>query len=373
MRFPTLVLRNLLQRPTRSLLTIGGIAIGVAAVVALTGLAWGFESTWARVYTARGTDLVVIKSGSLSPVPSAFSRDQIRGLETLPGVTQVACMLSDLTSIEDAPVVLLSGWERQTFIWNHLDLVSGRWPGSDQEREVLLGTVAQEMLGKGVGATVQIESARFTVVGIFESPSLAENGSVVMTLPQLQRVLDQPGKINFVNLTLAPGASTQQIADVRRAIVERWPGFKVFAASQVADQSAAIVVAQAMAWATSSIAVVLGAVGVMNTVMMSVAERVHEIGILLALGWRRRRVLSMILGESLALSVAGGATGVAGGSAVMLWLQHTAMLRGKIEGELSLSLMAMAFAIAIGLGIVGGLYPAYRAASMRPGDALRHV
>ena len=372
MRFTTIVLRNLLQRSTRSLLTVGGIAIGVAAVVALTGLAWGFENTWTRVYTARGTDLVVIKSGSLSPVPSAFSREQVRGLESLPGVARVACMLSDLTSIEDAPVVLLSGWERQTFIWDHLRLVNGRWPASDEERVVVLGSVAHEMLDKGVGATVQIETSLFTVVGVFESPSLAENGSVVMTLPQLQRVLDQPGKINFVNLALAPGASADQIANVRRAITERWPGFRVFAASQVADQSAAIEVAQAMAWATSSIAVVLGAVGVMNTVIMSVAERVNEIGILLALGWRRRRIVSMVLGESLTISVAGGVVGTAGGAAAMLWLQRTSLLRGKIEGELSLSLFAIAFVVAIGLGVVGGLYPAYRAASMRPGDALRH-
>ena len=372
MRFSTLVLKNLLQRPARSLLTIGGIAIGVGAVVALTSLAWGFEKTWTGVYTARGTDLIVIKSGSLSPVPSTFSRDQVRGLETLPGIAQFACMLSDLTGIENAPVVLLSGWERNTFIWEHLRLVSGHWPASDDDRVVVLGTVAHELLNKGLGATIQIEASLFTVAGIFESPSLAENGSVVMTLPQLQRVLDQPGKINFVNLKLTPGSSADQIGDMRRAITERWPGFRVFSASQVADQSAAIEVAQAMSWATSSIALAIGAVGVMNTVLMSVAERVHEIGILLALGWRRRRVVSMILCESLALSLAGGAVGAAGGAMAVVWLERTGLLRGKIEGELSLSIFALAFAVAIGLGGVGGLYPAYRAASMHPGDALRH-
>ena len=246
MSFFTIVVKNLLQRSTRSLLTIGGIAIGVGAVVALTSLAWGFENTWVRVYTARGTDLVVIKSGSVSPVPAAFSRDQVRLIETLPGVMQVGCMLSDLTSIEDAPVVLLSGWERNTFVWDHLRLVSGRWPASDDDRVVVLGTVAYDMLNKSVGSTIQIETTTFTVAGIFESPSLAENGSVVMTLPQLQRAIDQPGKINFVNVKLTSGASADQVSDLRRAITGRLPGFKVFAASQVAAQSAAIQVAQAM-------------------------------------------------------------------------------------------------------------------------------
>src|SRR4051812_31515209 len=131
MTLATVVLKNLIRRPARSLLTAAGISIGIAAVVSLVGLSWGFENSWRRLYAVRGTDLVVIKAGSLSPVPALFNQDDVKVLQGFPGVAQTSVMLSDLTGIEDAPVVLLSGWERNTFIWDHLRVVSGRWPSTD--------------------------------------------------------------------------------------------------------------------------------------------------------------------------------------------------------------------------------------------------
>jgi putative ABC transport system permease protein len=372
MTLSTIVLKNLGQRPTRSLLTIAGIAIAIGAVVALTSLAWGFENAWVRVYTARGTDLIVAKAGSLSPVPPAFSRDQVRDLQAVAGVAALSGMLTDVVSIEDAPIVLLFGWESNSFVWNHLRLVSGRWPTDDAEPSVVLGTVAVEVMNKPLGSHVRIEATTFTVCGVFESASLAENGAVVMTLPQLQRLTDQAGKVNFVNVKVAPDTTADELGEMRRAIAARFPGFRAFTSSQVANQNAAILAVKAMSWATSVIALVVGAVGVMNTALMSVFERIHEIGILLAVGWRRRRIVLMIVYESMALSLAGGVAGIGLGAAAVVLLQRTPLLRGKIEGEFSPRLFGLALAIALGLGVLGGLYPAYRGSRMRPSDALRH-
>src|SRR5262249_55621536 len=138
MTFLSVILKNLFQRPARSLLTVGGIVVGIGAVVAFTSLSWGFETAWVNVYTARGTDLIVTKAGSLSPVPATFTPDLVHGLTSLPRVAQSSGMLSDLISLEDAPIVLLFGWERQSFVWDHLKLVRGRWPSDDNERVVVL-------------------------------------------------------------------------------------------------------------------------------------------------------------------------------------------------------------------------------------------
>jgi putative ABC transport system permease protein len=126
-----------------------------------------------------------------------------------------------------------------------------------------------------------------------------------------------------------------------------------------------------MSWATSWIALVVGAFGVANTVLMSVFERVREIGILLAIGWKRRRVMLMILLESLALSLCGGIIGTAVGVAATLVLERTEMLRGRLEADTGPALYLTALAVAIGLGLIGGLYPAWRASRMQPGIALR--
>jgi putative ABC transport system permease protein len=150
------------------------------------------------------------------------------------------------------------------------------------------------------------------------------------------------------------------------------PAFRAFTAGQVADRNAAILAAKAMSWTVSAIAVVVGAVGVANTMLMSVFERIQEIGILLAVGWRRSRIVAMILYESLVLGLVGGIAGIAIGVAGVRVLERTALLRGKVEADLGLSIVGLALFLSIGLGVLGGIYPAMRGARMRPADALRY-
>ncbi|HEV3218928.1 MAG TPA: ABC transporter permease [Candidatus Acidoferrales bacterium] len=372
MTFFTIICKNLLRRRTRSLLTIAGIAIGIGAVVALASLAWGFESSWVRTYTARGTDMIVTKVTSQSPIPAPFAEEREKELLALPHVVQASGLLTDLISVEDAPTVLVFGWKGDSYLWAHLHLVGGRWPKNDNERAVVLGSVAVDMLNKTIGSDVQIETDTFKVCGIFESAALAENGAVIMRLPQMQRVTEQEGKVNFINIKLAPGTTPEQEQELRHTIAANMTGFKAFTADEVAQNNSGIQVAKGMSWATSGIALFIGAIFVMNTVLMSVFERMHEIGILLAIGWRRSRILRMILYESIVLGVVGGIAGSVVGTATVKLLQTTPLLRGKIEGEFSVFLFALALIISIGLGAIGGLYPAIRGSRMHPSEALRY-
>lgn len=372
MVFLTIVGKNLLRRRTRSLLTIAGIAIGIGAVVALTSIAWGFQKSWERAYTARGTDLIVTKITSQSPLPVPFAESIKTDLLKLPHVREASGLLSDLVSIEDAPTMLIFGWELNSFLWQHLKLVKGRWPTNNTERAAVIGTVASDMLKKGVGSPVQIETGELTVCGIFESPALVENGAVIVALPQLQRLTEHTGKVNFMNLKLDPATTDEQKSELQKTIKAKFSGYSAFKSGEMAQNNTAIQVAKAMSWATSVIALVVGAVGVTNTVLMSVFERLHEIGILLAIGWRRRRIVKMIIYESMALSFIGGLVGIAIGFVSVKLMQATPMMRGKIEGEISLDLFLMALLIALGLGIFGGLYPAYRGSRMPPSAALRY-
>jgi putative ABC transport system permease protein len=111
---------------------------------------------------------------------------------------------------------------------------------------------------------------------------------------------------------------------------------------------------------------------VFNTMLMSVSERTREIGVLLAIGWRRGRVIRLVLIESAALSVLGGLLGVLLGVLGVTVLEHHAMLRGKIDGLFTGGLFASALGLALGLGLLGGLYPAWRASRLVPAAALRH-
>jgi putative ABC transport system permease protein len=372
MSFFALVIKNLLRRRMRSLLTVIGIAVGIAAVVALTSIAWGFERGWANTYRARGTDLIVAKSSNRSALPAPFPADIQPALLALPHVKDAPGTLADIMSIEDSPTIVVQGWESGSFLWDHLKLEQGRWPDPAAKNEVLLGTIAAEMLGKAVGDEIQIETTVCTVCGLISSSALTENGSIILPLGAMQALTNRPGMVNFYNLRLAVGTSAQELEQLRALVKARFKGLTAFNAGQVAQASAAIQIAKAMSLATSLIALVVGTVGIMNTILMSVFERLQEIGVLLAIGWRRARILRLILCESLVLSLAGGVVGCALGVAAVRVLQTSPWIHGKLEGEIDPPLLGVALLIALGLGALGGLYPAWIGSRMSPVTALHH-
>jgi putative ABC transport system permease protein len=129
---------------------------------------------------------------------------------------------------------------------------------------------------------------------------------------------------------------------------------------------------KAMAWATSVIALLLGSLGVLNTMMMSVFERTGEIGVLRALGWRRSRVLNLILGEAITLGVIGSVLGALLGLAGVRAIQLSPSASTFIAPELPWSVIVVGGLLGISLSVLGGLYPALRGAALNPTEALRH-
>ena len=127
-----------------------------------------------------------------------------------------------------------------------------------------------------------------------------------------------------------------------------------------------------MAWLTSAVAVLIGGFGMLNTMLMSVLERVGEIGVLRAIGWRKSRVVRMVLGEALLLSLAGAALGAAGAVGLTRWLSTFPAVGGLIAGNIAPVVLGEGFAVALALALLGGVYPAYRAARLLPTEALRH-
>lgn len=372
MSFFTLVLKNLLQRRSRSVLAILGIAIAIGAVVALTSMAWGFERTWVNTYEARGVDLLVAKPGGRSGMPASFSASTESELRTLPDVKEVSGVLGDVFGIEDSPAVLVNGLEPKSFLWQHLKLVQGRWPEATAKDEVVIGELAAQMLGKSVGDKIQIETEEYVVCGIFASSALAEDGSILMNLSAMQSLTERAGMINFLEIRVDPNTTAERLERLRNLIKARFKGLTALSPAEVPQANVGIQIAKAMSLATSIIAFFVGATGVMNTILMSVFERLQEIGILLAIGWRRARILRMILFESLLLGLAGGISGCVLGVAAVRALQASPWIRGKLAGDVQPSVLALGLLVALALGTLGGIYPAWIGSRMSPVTALRH-
>lgn len=368
----SIVLKNLARRPVRSALTVLGVGIGIGAVVSLTSLVWGFERSWEAVNRARGTDLVVIRGGSRSLLPTPFAEMTTGAVASIESVAGAAGVLNDVMSIEESPAVLVHGWRPGSFLWEHLTLRRGRWPGAD-EQAVVLGTIAAETLGKSVGDALQVDIEEFRVCGVFDSTAASERTAVVMPLARLQALTSRPGMVNLVNVRVRGSGDAASVEQVRQRVSRALGGgFRVLDATDAAHANLGLGLAKAVSVGTSAIAVLVGAVGMMNTMLMSVFERLHEIGVLLAVGWKRRRIVTMILLESLLLGVAGALAGLVMGLAGVRLLLATPALRGQIDLEVRPLMLLATVAVALAVGAAGGIYPAWRGSRMAPADALRH-
>lgn len=370
MTFFTIVLRSLTRRPVRTCLTLIGISIGIAAVVTLVGMAWGYEKGITKQLDVMGIDVVVSNmSGGL--MPKVFDESLQGKVAALPRVKEVTTALMQMMSVEDAPIMMISGREWGGFAWNMLKVIDGRLPKDGDEKAVILGRLAAEVLKKKVGDTVQIETEELAVVGIVDGQAMVENGTIFLSLKVMQKVTGNEGKINFVDIRVPPNSPRSEIDLLCKDIKVIFPEGRAMIASEVVGTSQGFRVARAMSWSTSLLAIIVGVLGVMNTMLMTVFERTHEIGILLAVGWRRQRIVYMVLCESALLGLLGGFVGVSLGALGLLTLGALPGVRGFVEPDISPKLMLISIAIAIVVGVISGLYPAWRSSRLSPSLALQ--
>jgi putative ABC transport system permease protein len=370
MTFFMVVTRGLIRRPVRTGLTILGISVGIAAVVALVGISRWFSKSWETGMKARGTDVVVSNMGS-SLVPKPFSASVRDRIAHLPHVDATCGILVDLLSIENAQMIMVSAREWGGFSWNNLKLISGRMPRDAAEPAVLLGRTAADVLKKKVGDKIEIETGELSVVGIVDGNAWVENGSVILALPIFQEITGNQDKINIIDIRVTPSTSAKDVALLCEEINRLVPEGRAVVASEHISKSEAYRMVQAMSWGTSLLAVLVGVLGVMNTMLMAVFERTQEICVLLALGWRRGRIIRMVLWESALLGLLGGVAGVLIGAAGVKVLGMAPAIRGLLEPDLSMRLLAISVAIAVAVGVISGLYPAWRGSRLEPSQAFQ--
>jgi putative ABC transport system permease protein len=373
MRFLTLIAKNVWNRPVRTALTAVGLSIAIAAMMILVGISWNFERSFLSIYRSKKIDLIVVRAGSSNQLASSLDvrlADRLRGIE---GVADVAPSLMDTVAFEDRNLasVLVDGWIGGSLLFRGIHVLDGRSLLPDDHRTAMLGRVLALNLDKKVGDRLDVAGESFQVVGIFESESLFENGALIIPLADLQKMMGREGQVT--GLVITATASDRAFLDaLRRRIEASIPGVGATPARDFVAGDTQIRLAKAMAWATAAVALILGAVGMLNTMLMAIFERTREIGILRAVGWRRRRVLAMVLGEALVIALAGTMIGSLLAVAGLRALTLSPTARGFIDPNLPPEVLGIALVLGIGLSVLGGVYPAARAAALDPTEALRY-
>lgn len=253
MRFSTLVWKNLIRRPLRSCLTIFAVAIAIGAVVALVGISTAFKRSFLGLYESAGIDLIVVRAGLGQRLTSTLDEKLGRGIAAVSGVKAVIPGLVDVVSFEDAGLygVVVQGWLPDPILYEHLRLRAGRRILPDDGKTVLLGSILAANLGKEVHDTVALfENEEFEVVGIFESLNVFENGCMIVSLAQLQRLMDRANQVTGFSVILEPTPSGQPIDRVRRDIEGLATGLAAMPVREHVETLTELRVVHAMAWLT---------------------------------------------------------------------------------------------------------------------------
>ncbi len=396
--------RALGRNRMRSFLTTLGVVIGVAAVIAMTAIGEGAKFRVQQTFESMGTNLLIVLSGS-----SATGGMQ-GGFGSQPTLTwdDLRSIQTELSAVRLAAPVLRSGSVVQAEEQNWTTAVVGTTPEYFQIRNwpvsaghlfgaedvsaggkvVLLGqTVVEKLYGAGanpVGRTVRIKMVPFQIVGVLarkgQSPMGQDYDDTALVPVTTFRAKIQGGLTKFIPgaifvSAVAPDATAraqQQIAGLLRERHRLAPGidddFSVRNLSEIASaQQQGTQVLTTLLASIAAVSLLVGGIGIMNIMLVSVTERTREIGIRMAVGGKPRDILAQFVAEALALSAGGGLIGVAVGIGAALLLARefhwpTIIRAGTIVVSLGFSAL---------VGVVFGLYPARKASRLDPIDALR--
>jgi len=369
-----MILRNLLRRKIRTLLTVLGISIGVAAILGMGALANGLDAGYSSMLAGSEADLVISQPNSFDISLSAVDEALGEQVGNMPEVSRISGMLQGFTQAEGEPYFFIFGYPLDSFVLDRFELVDGvglttREIQLARGEPVLLGSAAAEVLDKSVGDSLRLGSSLFRVVGIYQTGDAFEDSGALLPLANAQELLGRPRQVSVFYVQLNDPSLRQRFMD---RVGRRFDNLSISGLEEFAGEQDMSAMLQAMVWVIGGLAIVLGGISMMNSQMMAVFERTREIGVLRALGWSSRRVLWMILEESILVCLAGGVLGVALGWISLYAIARQTVLMGADTGNLTPGLLLQAFSIVLIMGLAAGLYPAWRASRLQPVEALRY-
>ena len=385
MSFLSLVVKNPFRNKTRSSLAIVGIAIGIMVIVALGMVTGGLKNSTQSTLKAGAAEVTVIQAGSNGFGSSGSINDSyvadllnVSGVKDTAGTLRASNTSTGTTNSNSSQAgfggegITITGIDSNKLSLAGVDSVNGTAFTNSSTNEVIIGKTEAQSLNKTVGDTINLFGKDFTITGTFETGNFMTDNGIMMPLSTLQNLTSNDGKISDILVKVTDNAN---VTTVSQSIENTYPNqLSTTTAASSADRiNQGLSFIDTASWAISLLAIFIGAVGVINTMIMTVYERTREIGVLKAVGWKDRRILGMILGESIVLTliafVVGTVIAVVG---VEVLLTLVPSVGSVIKPSFAIDIFLRAFGIAFIVGIVGGLYPAYRASRLSPTEALRY-
>jgi len=393
-----LALREIRRNVMRSFLTILGIVIGVASVITMVTLGGGATVQVTQQIASLGSNLLMVTPGKRmgpgqAPTAAPFRMKDAEAIaRDIPSVEAVAP-----ASTQSVMAILgsenwstrVTGTDNQYMKVRNWSLKAGR-PFSDSELRagaaacILGDTVRQKLYGglDPIGSRIRLGKLSFQVIGLLEAKGQSSMGTdqddlVLLPLRTFQRRISGNQYVSLIQVSVRDGASTEKAQrEIERLMRERRhvspnadDDFSVMDMKEITRMlTGTTTVLTGLLGAVAAVSLLVGGIGIMNIMLVSVTERTREIGTRLAIGALEREVLMQFLVEAVVLSSSGGLFGILFGLAASVGLKDLL----KVPFVFNPGIVILAFLFSAAVGIVFGYFPALKAARLDPIEALRH-
>ncbi|MBC7086034.1 MAG: ABC transporter permease [Methanomethylovorans sp.] len=367
-----LIIKNATQRKVRTILTICGIALGIFALVVMGAMSENFGQTFEKSMSLTSDKIRVFAQSGI--FGSGLSEKKVSDVRHVAGVEDAYGVF---VTLFDEDQFGMSGKQvlgvpprKSRNVLEPVELKAGRFLTAGDTYGVVVGKNIAGEYGLDVGNTLELNKKKFTVVGILEYTGSIFDSYAIIPLDTAQKVYNANNSITYIFVQPAPGVDAELLA---RRIELSVKGVNTISPNELKEQaSESLLIFSVVTISSAILAAIIGGLSVMNTMLMSVAERTREFGILKAMGAENKDIILLTLGEAALLGAIGGILGIITGSTATYVLNTWLASKGMVLFIITDRLLIIAMLFAIFIGMVSGTYPAYRAAKMSPMEALRH-
>jgi len=366
--FFKLILTNLLRHRIRSVISIAGIAFSVAAMLTIVTVLQGAVGMFSGILSSDSEIIVFERNVSdlfFSNVPAAA----VKEIASWSIVQHADPVLFGIVSSADHPIITCFGITYFDARLRKATWLKGNLSDFAQHTDdVVLGERAAEFLSAALGSSVQIGHGLFHVIGIIKTANGFEDGGVFMPLTSAQNFFHKEGSSSVITIKLL---SKDDASAFKRMVKTKFPNLVALEDEEFTRTYSQFKILKATAWAVGGCGLLLGGLGVANTMIMSVFTRIREVAILRVSGFSNSQIAAMIFGESALVSVLGAVMGLIIGTGFLFALKLIPAVHGYVDVTIQSLVVFIVIVLALLTGVAGALYPAIYAMRIRAVEALR--
>lgn len=368
MIFFKLILTNLTRHRIRSSISIAGIAFSVAAMLTIVTILQGAVGMFSGILSS-DSEIIVFERNVSDLFFSNVSAAAVQEIAGWPMVQHADPVLFGIVSSTDHPIITCFGvTPADARIRKATWLQGDRQNFGQHPDDVVLGARSAEFLAAAIGSHVQIGHGTFHVIGILKTANGFEDGGVFMPLGSAQNFFHKEGSSSVITIKLR---NKEDAATFKSMIKAKYANLIALEDAEFTRSYSQFKILKATAWAVGGCGLLLGGLGVANTMIMSVFTRIREIAILRVNGFSKLQISGMIFGESALVSILGAFIGLLIGTCFLFVLKLIPALHGYIDVAIEPVIVFIVIVLSLLTGVAGALYPALYAVRIRAVEALR--